>query len=270
MTRLLEAGYTHVVDADLQSYFDTIPHERLRARVRERISDGRVLALIDGWLSADIMSEAQRWTPTGGTPQGAVLSPLLANLYLHALDERMAACGMRLVRYADDFVVLCASAQDAQAALHEVRTWVEANGLRLHPDKTHLGDCRELGQGFDFLGYRFEAGRRWVRKKSLHRLRERVRETTRRSRGDSLTRVIAELNPVLRGWFNYFKHAHRTTFDAVDGFVRRRLRALLRKQCHRPGQGHARADHQRWPNAFFAERGLFTLSAAHVLASQSR
>jgi RNA-directed DNA polymerase len=250
--------------------FDTIPHERLRARVAERISDGRVLDLVDRWLEQDILSGLERWTPTSGTPQGAVLSPLLANCYLHPLDAHMAVRGHRLVRYADDFVVLCASAEQADAALHEVRMWVQANGLVLHPDKTHVGDCRVAGQGFDFLGYRFEAGQRRVRKKSRQKLFDRIREHTRRSRGDSLTKVIAELNPILRGWFNYFQHAHRMTFPIVDGFVRRRLRAMLRKQQKRPGSGHTHADHQRWPNAFFADHGLFTLTAAHGSASRSR
>lgn len=267
---LIRAGYTHVVDADLQSYFDTIPHERLLARVAERISDGRVLDLVAQWLRQDILSGLERWTPTSGTPQGAVISPLLANCYLHPLDAHMHACGYRMVRYADDFVVLCADAAQAQAALHEVRTWVQANGLTLHPGKTHVGDCRIPGQGFDFLGYRFEAGQRRVRKKSRQKLFERIREHTRRTRGENLTKVIAELNPLLRGWFNYFKHAHRMTFSIVDGFVRRRLRAMLRKQQKRPGRGHTRADHQRWPNAFFAEHGLFTLTAAHAQASRSR
>jgi RNA-directed DNA polymerase len=142
--------------------------------------------------------------------------------------------------------------------------------MKMHADKTHVGDCRIPGQGFDFLGYRFEAGQRRVRKKSRQKLFERIREHTRRTRGESLTKVIAGLNPLLRGWFNYFKHAHRMTFSIVDGFVRRRLRAMLRKQQRCPGQGHTRADHQRWPNAFFAEHGLFTLTTAHALASQSR
>ena len=267
---LLKAGYTYVVDADLKSYFDTIPHDRLRERVRERISDGRLLAIIDSWISQDIMAGLERWTPTCGTPQGAVISPLLSNCYLHTLDERMMACGYRMVRYADDFVVLCPSAEAATAALQEVRMWVEANGLTLHPDKTHAGDCRIKGQGFDFLGYRFEAGQRWVRKKSWQKLLDNVRTKTRRTRGESLTKVIEDLTPTLRGWFNYFKHAHRSTFRTVDGFVRRRLRALLRKQKKRPGHGNTREDHQHWPNAFFAAHGLFTLHEAHASASQSR
>jgi RNA-directed DNA polymerase len=267
---LLKAGYTHVVDADLQRYFDTIPHPRLRERVSERVSDGRLLALIDSWLGQDIMAGARCWTPTSGTPQGAVLSPLLANCYLHPLDVHMAQCGYRMVRYADDFVVLCASREAATAALQEVRAWVATNGLTLHPDKTHVGDCRNAGEGFEFLGYRFEAGQRRVRKKSRQKLFDRIRAHTRRTQGESLARVIATLNPILRGWFNYFQHAHRITFTIVDGFVRRRLRALLRKHQHRPGHGHTRADHHRWPNTFFAAHGLFTLTEAHALASQSR
>lgn len=267
---LIKDGYAHVVDADLQSYFDTIPHERLRARVAERISDGRVLELVDQWLGQDVMSGLERWTPVSGTPQGAVLSPLLANCYLHPLDAHMAERGYRMVRYADDFVVLCTTAEQAQAALHEIRTWVEANGLTLNADKTHVGDCRIPGQGFDFLGYRFEAGQRRVRKKSRRKLFDRIRAHTRRTRGDSLTKVIAELNPVLRGWFNYFKHAHPMTFSIVDGFTRRRLRALLRKQQKRPGAGHTRTDHHCWPNAFFAAHGLFTCMQAHAAARRSR
>jgi RNA-directed DNA polymerase len=206
----------------------------------------------------------------GGTPQGAVISPLLANIYLDSFDEQMQQKGCRMIRYADDFVVLCQSAEKAQAALEEVRNWVEQNGLSLNLDKTHVGDCREPGQGFEFLGYRFEAGRRWVRKKSLTAFRDRIRVRTKRTRGDSLAKIIVELNPTLRGWFNYFKHAHPVTFEWMDGFVRRRLRAMLRKHEKRPGMGICRADHQRWPNTFFAAQGLFTMQTAWKLASQSR
>ena len=158
MDRLIKEGFTWVVDADLASYFDSIPHERLMERVAERISDGRVLGLTCSWLGQDILRGMERWTPTTGTPQGAVISPLLANIYLHPLDEVMAAHGYQMVRYADDFVVLCASREAAEAALAEIRAWVAENGLSLHPDKTHVGDCRQPGRGFDFLGYRFEAG----------------------------------------------------------------------------------------------------------------
>lgn len=268
--RLVKAGYTHVVDADLASYFDSIPHQRLMQRVEERISDGAVLTLIANFLKQDIMHEGRHWTPTGGTPQGAVISPLLANIYLHPLDVVLAEKSYRLVRYADDFVILCQSRAEALAALTTVAQWVQANGLTLHPDKTHVGDCRNAGEGFDFLGYRFEAGARRVRKKSLQRIKARIVEQTRRTSGNSLSRVIATLNPILRGWFGYFKHAPEWTFRMLDGQTRRRLRAMLRTQEKRPGFGHCRDDHQHWPNAFFATAGLFAMHTAWLAARQSR
>jgi RNA-directed DNA polymerase len=268
--RLVKEGYTYVVDADLKGYFDTIPHDRLMALVRASISDGRVLALVEGFLRQDIMKDMERWSPTTGTPQGAVISPLLANLYLHPLDLLMETAGRKMVRYADDFVILCRSEAEAQNALHAVQEWVAVNGLTLHPDKTRLSDCREPGRGFEFLGYRFEAGKRLVRTKSLKALKDKVRAKTRRSRGDSLERIVKDLNPMLKGWFGYFQHAAPGVFAYVDGFVRRRLRAILRKQEKRPGAGRCRADHQRWPNAFFANEGLFTLNAALALARRPR
>src|SRR5699024_11005794 len=262
----LQAGFTWVVDAELQSYFDTIAHDALLAKVRQHISHGRLLALIEAFLNQDILHGVERWTPVSGTPQGAVISPMLANLYLHDLDRLLADGGYRMVRYADDFVVLCESRGQADKARDMVAEWTRSQGLTLHPEKTHVGDCLEEGQGFEFLGYRFEAGRRWVRKKSLKRFKDRVREATPRTRGRSLSSVVAELNPMLRGWFGYFKHAHRNTFRDLDGFVRRRLRAMLRKQIKKPGMGLSFNDHQRWPNAFFAEAGLFTLSTAYQQA----
>lgn len=267
---LLNEGYSWVVDADLQSYFDSIPHERLMERVEEHISDGRLLSLLRAWLRQDIVKGVERWAPTGGTPQGAIISPLLANLYLHPLDVQMTKLGYRMVRYADDAVILCRSEEEAMQALQEMRQWVEGNGLTLHPDKTHVGDCRVEGQGFEFLGYRFEAGRRWVRKKSLKALKDKIRAKTRRTRGDSMSRIIADLNPMLRGWFGYFQYAHRWTFERVDRFIRRRLRAVLRKQAKRPGMGRCYADHRRWPNKYFADAQLFTMTEAWHRASQSR
>jgi len=271
VAQLIADGYTFVVDADFESYFDSIPHDRLMQRVEERVSDGRILALLRGWLKQDIMHDLQRWTPIAGTPQGAVISPLLANIYLHPLDELMAARGYRMVRYADDFVVLCRSREEADAALAEIRAWVADNGLRLHPNKTQVGDCRQYGEGFEFLGYRFEAGKWLVRKKSLGRFKDRVRSKTRRTRGQTLACIIADLNPLLKGWFAYFKHAHPSTFRRLDQFIRRRLRAVLHKQTwRRAGMGLALADHLRWPNAFFAQAGLLELHTAWQIARHSR
>jgi len=259
---LLKAGHVWVVDADLKSYFDTIPHARLLALVRARVADGRVLALVESFLRAGVMEESKGWKPTEcGTPQGGVISPLLANLYLDPLDHQMAAADWAMVRYADDFVILCRSEAEAQAALAAVRAWVNEAGLTLHPEKTRVVDATQRG-GFDFLGYHFERGLRWPRAKSLGKLKERVRAKTRRTDGRSLRAIVADVNRTLRGWYGYFQHSKDNVFATVDGYVRRRLRSLLEKR-----RGHARpglgAAHQRWPNEWFARRGLLSLAAEH-------
>lgn len=264
--RLIKAGYTCVVDADLKSYFDTIPHDKLMKQVEQHISDGRLLDLIRLFLKQEVMDGIESWTPVSGTPQGAVLSPLLANIYLHPLDAIIAQAGLKMVRYADDFVILCQSQAEAETALQQVQNWVKANGLTLHPDKTHLGDCRQAGQGFEFLGYRFEAGKRWVRNKSRKALRNKIRDKTRRNRSGSMNSIIQELNAMLKGWFNYFKHAYRTEFADVDKFVRRRLRALLLRRNKRKGWGRSVMAHRRWKNTYFASIGLFTLHEARLQA----
>ena len=267
----LKAGQTWVVDADMKSYFDSIPHALLMAEVEKFISDGKVLKLIQTYLEQDILDGMKRWTPIAGTPQGAVISPLLANLYLHSLDKLMMQAGYMMVRYADDFVILCQSREDAQNALVLAQQWVDDKGLILHPDKTHVGNCLVAGQGFEFLGYRFEAGKRWVRKKSLKALKDKIRNKTRRSRGGSMKTIIKDLNPMLKGWFNYFKHAHKWTFSGIDGFIRRRLRSLRNKQrTGQAGFGRSKHLHQLMPNAYFTKHGLFTMKEAHSMACQSR
>jgi RNA-directed DNA polymerase len=263
---LLKAGYRHVVDVDLRCYFDTIPHRSLMALVGRKVADGRLLALIESFLAQGVLEGAETWTPEEGTPQGAVISPLLSNIYLDPLDHLMIERGFEMVRYADDLVVLCRGAQEAAEALDLVRRWTAQAGLALHPDKTRVVDA--VREGFEFLGYRFVAGRRWPRKRSLAKLKDSVRAKTKRNSGHSLPAIIADLNRTLCGWFAYFQHSHRATFPSIDGFVRRRLRSLLRKRRGRKGNAHG-ADHQRWPNAFFASHGLFSLQAAHALARQS-
>jgi RNA-directed DNA polymerase len=268
--RNLKDGFTWVVDADLQNYFDTIPKQGLMALPKAKVSDASVLYLLEQLLDQEVVEGMKHWTPVAGTPQGSVLSPLMANLYLNGLDELLSSNGVRFVRFADDFVAMCRDRQDADQALAMIRDWVGQHDLVLHPEKTHVGNCMVKGQGFQFLGYRFEAGRRWVRPKSTKALRDKIRLLTGRTRSGCLESIIAELNPILRGWFGYFKHAHRSSFRAVDGFVRRRLRAILRKREKRPGFGRTYNDHRLWPNAFFAKRGLFTLHEAHAAASQSQ
>jgi RNA-directed DNA polymerase len=268
--QLLKRGYTWVVDADVRSYFDTIRHDLLINRIREKVSDGKIINLVHLFLKQEIMEDMKRWSPISGTPQGAVLSPLLANVYLHPLDLLVHRNGYKMIRYADDWVVLCRSLAEAQAALSLIQSWISQNGLQLSPEKTHIGNSRKTGHGFEFLGYRFEGGRRYVRSKSLKKFKDKIRLKTRRCRGDSIEKIISDLNPIIKGWFGYFKHAHHCTFNSLDGFIRRRLRAVLRKHQKRPGSGRTGKDHRQWPNAFFAERGLFTMQEAYVLARQSR
>jgi len=259
---LLKAGQVWVVDADLKSYFDTIPHDRLLALVKERVADGRVLALVESFLRAGVLEESKGWQPTErGTPQGGVISPLLANLYLNPLDHQMAAAGWAMVRYADDFVILCRSEAEAHAALAAVRAWVNEAGLTLHPEKTRVVDASAPG-GFDFLGYHFERGMKWPRQKSLMKLKERVRAKTSRLDGRSLSEIVTDVNRTLRGWYGYFQHSKANVFASVDGYVRRRLRSLLQWRLDGVGKGIG-ATHQRWPNKWFAHCGLLSLAAEH-------
>jgi RNA-directed DNA polymerase len=264
---LLKAGYTWVVDADLKSYFDSIPHEPLLARVQEKVSDGRVIKLLQAYLEQGVMEGLASWTPTAGTPQGAVISPLLSNIYLDPLDHLLAARGVEMVRYADDFVILCHTEAEAQQALAWVQDWTDSNGLSLHPEKTRIVDAMIRG-GFDFLGYHFERGYRWPRAKSIKKLRDTIRAKTRRTNGHALLVIIADVNKTLRGWFEYFKHSHKTTFRRQDSWMRMRLRSILRHRQRRHGRGRG-ADHQRWPNAYFATHGLCSLATAHELSGQS-
>ena len=264
--RLLKDGYVYVVDADLKSYFDTIPHDRLMTCLKERIADGHLLSLIEAFLKADILDGLTAWTPEAGAPQGAVLSPLLSNIYLNPLDHQVAHAGFEMVRYADDFVILCRTAEDAQRALESVRAWTTENGLALHPSKTKVVDART--DGFDFLGYRFVKHRRFPRRKSLDKFKDAIRAKTRRTSGDSMHLIVTRVNSTLRGWFAYFQHSDGYPFPILDKWVRMRLRSILRRRSGRQGRGRG-LDHHRWPNAYFAKLGLFNLVAARALAVQS-
>ena len=259
-------GSVYVVDADLKSYFDTISKPRLMTRIREKVSDSRTLRMVEMFLEQGVMDGLREWTPETGTPQGAVLSPLLANIYLNPLDYLLADAGFAMVRYADDFVILCKTREEAERALVLVQQWVVENELTLHPTKTRIVDART--EGFDFLGYHFRGDLRLPRAKSLKKFKDAVREKTKRANGHSLPFTCARLSSQLRGWFTYFRHCQWSVFRDLDGWIRGRLRSILRKRQKRRGRGRGR-DHQRWPNAFFDEHGLYGLNAAHVCFVQS-
>jgi RNA-directed DNA polymerase len=257
---LLAQGQVWVVDADLKGYFDSIPQDKLLQALARKVADGPLLRLLEKYLQQGALESAKDWQPTPqGTPQGAVISPLLANLYLDPLDHLMAGRGRDMIRYADDFNLLCRSEAEAQAALAEVAAWVREAGLVLHPSKTRIVNASQPG-GFDFLGWHFERGWKWPREKSVTRFKEVLRRQTRRTHGNSLAMMIGRLNRRLRGWGRYFAGGNGNLYTQLDQWLRMRLRSVLRKRARRKGRGRG-LDHQRYPNAYFAELGLISLNA---------
>jgi RNA-directed DNA polymerase len=264
--RLLREGYCQVVDVDIKGYFDNIPHDKLMALVRERIADGKVLGMIEKFLKAGVLEEGVVTDPETGSPQGGIISPLLANIYLNPLDWILEKAGLASVRYADDIVVLAKDARTAAAALSRLKEWMEGAELTLHPEKTRTVDMTESRASFDFLGYRIlrtAKGKllRLVRPKSKQKLRASLRKPTKRCNKRGMKAIIGEINLTLRGWYGYFKHAHPSELAEQDVWVRIRLRSILRKRHGGRGRGRG-LDHKRWPNHYFANLGLFNLEAA--------
>jgi len=258
----LKDGKTWVVDADLKSYFDTIPHGPLIERVRQKVSDSSILELIEQFLNQEVVDDDTRHQPEEGTPQGGVISPLLANIYLDPLDHLMAEEGFEMVRYADDFVILCESREQAEQALEIIQNWTDANGLRLHPDKTKLVDAHSE-EGFTFLGYHFHEGRKEPRDKAIRKLKDEIRARTKRTNGQSFETIIEEINEVSEGWFEYFKHSVHPRLRRVDQFIRQRLRGILRERRGLGGPP-GRKDNMRWPIAFFEDHGLFSMETGRL------
>ena len=274
---LLQSGAVHVVDVDIKGYFDSIPHQRLMELVGERIADGRVLTLIESFLKQGIMEDMGEIEPEEreeGTPQGGVISPLLANIYLNPLDHLMSRSGYETVRYADDMVILCHSAEAAETAMATLREWSAQAGLELHPQKTKIVDMGKPKASFEFLGYKFWHGktsgriRRFIRSKSEKKFREAIKPFTRRTSGQSMSAIAQKLKPRLVGFYNYFKHARASSLAEMDRWIRVRLRSILRKRAGRRGKGRG-LDHHRWPNSYFAKLGIFNLEEAQKLELMS-
>jgi RNA-directed DNA polymerase len=273
LEREITRGKPYLVDADIRNCFGSIPHEKLMEEVGQELSDPKLLKLIQQFVEADIVEEVRRWTPEEGTPQGAVLSPLLANIYMHEFDRQMLQAGYGVIRYADDFVVTCGTQKEAEEARQTAEQILKGLGLELHPEKTRVLDTRTTR--FQFLGYEFfprEGKRpgRQPRPSSRKKMHDAVRQKTPRNAGKPLREIIREMNPTLRGWFGYFRYSFWNVFSDMDGFVRRRLRSILRKQKKQRGSAKNWGDNARYPNKYFADLKLYTLEQAHERDAQRR
>lgn len=262
---LLKEGHAIVLDADIKGFFDSISHVKVMELLEKKISDGRILDIIKGFLKQEIMEELKCWTPEDGTPQGGVISPLLANIYLDGLDKAIESLGYKMVRYADDFVVMCRNNHEAENALTIIRDWLDKMELTLHPDKTRIVDMTSLGASFNFLGYKFLNSKNRIKKvpsdKSIRKFRDKIRIHTKRNNGHSMNSIVNKINPVMRGWFEYYKHSWKYVFPSLDGWVRTRLRSILRKRSKRRGIAKG-SSNIRWPNKFFEDVGYFSLESA--------
>lgn len=243
-------GFRHVVDADIRSFFDRISHNVVMSHLRARIADGRVLDLFEAFLTAGVMENGKVTVPSAGTPQGGVVSAWISNLVLDDLDKALEQAGFRHVRYADDFVVLCKSRQDARRALALVEEVLDTLKLQLHETKTGL---RDVWKGFEFLGFRIKANHVSIAHQALERFKERIRWLTRRQQGGNVEAMLFRLNPVIRGWVGYYGFAEVSeVLSRLDAWIRMRVRAFRFKR-------KKRHDNHPLPNRRLRKWGLLSL-----------
>ncbi len=248
-----EQGYKWVLDADIKGFFDNIDHELLIEFIRQKVTDGWIIEIIKSWLTMGVMKDGEYIPTEKGTPQGGVISPLLANIFLHEFDKVMVERGYKLVRFADDFVVMTKSKRKAKRAYEVVKEIItEKLKLELHPEKTVITN---FGEGFVFLGFEFIAWRyKRPRKKSLEKFKDNVRKVTKRNQPWKVKSIIKRLNAKIYGWANYFGHGNvKKLFRRLDEWIRMRLRSYMEKKKAVMNQN------KRIPNSFFRKKGLVSL-----------
>ena len=271
----MNSGRMFVVDVDIKSYFDEIDHDILMDLIKAKISDGRILNLIEMFLKQGVMEGIEELDPEKrGSPQGGVISPLLANIYLNPLDILLESQNLHLVRYADDFLIMCESQEDADKALILVKEWMSSVKLRIHPQKTRIVDMNQVGHSFEFLGYHFERMkrgciRRWPKAANMKKFKDKVRYITRRNNPHSIEIVCEQLHIYFKGWFQYFKHSMHYKFQSLDGFTRRRMRRILKKRRNKKGTSKNLTDHKAWSNTWFESHGYVSLYSMYEAEFQS-
>lgn len=251
----LDAGYEYVVEADIRDFFGQLDQYRLMSKVHEHMKDTRVHKMIWKIVRAGIMEEGKMKKSISGTPQGGVISPLLANIYLNDFDRKITNAGLKLVRYADDFVILCKTVNDACYAMNMVRNIIGSIKLELAEEKTGV---TEYKKGFDFLGYHFQKyygkNYKWPSNKAFKAFKEEIREKTRRQQPRNVAEVIKIMNPSIRGWGNYFRYGNsKKRFSELDSWIRMRLRSFIEKKKWPSGKNW------KYPNDHFKKLGLINL-----------
>lgn len=255
----LDQGYEMIVEVDIKDFFSTVHQTRLMSKIKQQVKDKRIIQLLWQFLRAGVLEEGKLRTALAGTPQGGVISPILANIYLNDFDHKIDKAGLKLVRYADDFVILCKTVNQATSASKMVKDIMKSLDLELAEAKTQV---TEYWRGFEFLGYHFQkfyGNRKWPRRKAIDSFKDKIRQATRRQQPKNVKMVIAQLNPIIRGWGHYFKYGEvKGKYQELDSWTRMRLRSFLEKKKWPSGKNW------KYPNDHFKNLGLVSLTDIRV------